>query len=146
METVNQFIPFLGTSLALFIFIWCMHWLLIARHNDLGNERKFPRQLIMMGLTIVSVIIIALVLPVNESSRNQLIGLIGLLVSGLFAFSSTTVVANLMAGMLIRVTNPFEQVILLELAITLVVLQKKVFSILKFSQRRVSSSQYRTHT
>lgn len=107
METANQFIPFLGTSLVLFIFLWCMHWLLIARHDDLGNERKFPRQLIMMGLTIVSIIIIALVLPVNESSRNQLIGLIGLLVSGLFAFSSTTVVANLMAGMLIRVTNPF---------------------------------------
>ena len=73
METANQFIPFLGTSLVLFIFLWCMHWLLIARHDDLGNERKFPRQLIMMGLTIVSIIIIALVLPVNESSRNQLI-------------------------------------------------------------------------
>lgn len=107
MELIKSFLPFVGTSVFLIIFIAFMHWLLIGRHRNLGNERKFPRQLVMLGLTLTSIIIIALVLPVGESSRNQLIGLIGLLVSGLFAFSSTTVTANLMAGMLLRVTRPF---------------------------------------
>jgi small-conductance mechanosensitive channel len=36
-----------------------------------------------------------------------LIGLIGLLASGVFAFSSTSVIANLMAGILLRITKPF---------------------------------------
>jgi len=107
MELITSFIPFITTTTLLVLFLMFMHWVMIARHESLGNERKFPRQLIMLGLTLVSIIIVALVLPVGESSRNQLIGLIGLLVSGLFAFSSTTVTANLMAGMLLRVTRPF---------------------------------------
>jgi hypothetical protein len=34
-------------------------------------------------------------------------GLIGILISGIFAFSSTTVISNLMAGVLLRITKPF---------------------------------------
>lgn len=108
MDLIVSFIPFTLTLVFLVVFLGFMNWLLIARHEGLGNERKFPRQLTLLGLTFASIIIIALVLPVSENSRNQLIGLIGLLASGLFAFSSTTVTANLMAGMLIRVTRPFK--------------------------------------
>lgn len=107
MELIRSLLPFILTTFSLLIFIALMHWILIGRFKSLGNERKFPRQLIMLGLTLVSILIIAFSLPINESSRNQLIALIGLLASGLFAFSSTTVTANLMAGMLIRVTRPF---------------------------------------
>jgi len=107
MDLIVNFIPVILTVVFLVIFLSFIHWVLIARHEALGNERKFPRQLILLGLTFASIIVIALVLPVSEGSRNQLIGLIGLLLSGLFAFSSTTVTANLMAGMLIRVTRPF---------------------------------------
>jgi len=45
----------------------------------------------MLGLTLAGVLAIALALPVSESSRNQIIGLIGLVISGIFAFSSSSV-------------------------------------------------------
>ena len=87
--------------------LWGCHWFLIGRRPELGNERKFPLQILMLGLTIVSILAIVITLPIDESSRNQIIGLIGILLSGIIAFSSTNVIANLMAGVLLRLTKPF---------------------------------------
>lgn len=61
----------------------------------------------MLVLTIVSILAVVIALPIDESSRNQIIGLIGLLLSGIIAFSSTNVISNLMAGVLLRITKPF---------------------------------------
>lgn len=88
--------------------LWGVNWLLITRHKHLGNERKFPRQIIMMGLSFIGLLTIIFVLPITEGSRNQLLGLTGLLVSGLIAFSSTSITSNLMAGILLRITKPFK--------------------------------------
>jgi len=84
-----------------------MHWLIIKRPSDLNAEQRLPRQLIMLALTIVAVISIVLSLPVSESSRNQILALIGVLLSGVIAFSSTTIVSNLMAGVVLRLNKPF---------------------------------------
>ncbi len=107
MESISPYLPPLGVAVALGVILWGAHWFLIGRHTDLGNERKFPRQIGMLGLTLVGLVTIILSLPIIESSRNRLIGLIGLLASGIIAFSSTTVVSNLMAGILLRLTKPF---------------------------------------
>ena len=107
LESIYPFLPSMGIAIGLGAILWGAHWLLIGRHTDLGNERKFPRQIVMLGLTLVGLVTLVLFLPISESSRNQLLGLIGLLASGILAFSSTTVVSNLMAGILLRVTKPF---------------------------------------
>ncbi len=99
---------FFGTVAAVVFTLWTAHVLLIKRHSELGNERLFPRQLIMLGLTLVGVLVTILALPVSDSSRNQLIGLVGILLSGVLAFSSPTVISNLLAGVLLRITKPFK--------------------------------------
>lgn len=105
VEFITPYIPLLITALSFGVLLWGAHWILITRHLDLGSERKITRQLIMMGLTLAS--IVALALPVEPSSRNQIIGLIGLVISAIFAFSSGTVFSNIIAGLLLRVTTPF---------------------------------------
>lgn len=111
LDTINQLSsPFLSFFIIVFsmgAMLWFAHWLLIARQDTINNERLFTRQLVMLGLTLVALLVIVLNLPINESSRNQLIGLFGLLLSGVFAFSSTTVVANLFAGLVLRFSEPF---------------------------------------
>jgi len=87
--------------------LWTAHIMLIARQTELGSEKLFPRLLTMMGLTLVGIIIIVLALPVASYTMNQIIGLIGLVISAVFAFSSGNIFANLMAGILLRVTTPF---------------------------------------
>ena len=62
----------------------------------------------MLGLFFAAILAVALALPISEGSKNQLIALIGLLISGVFAFSSSTLFANLMAGIMLRITKPFK--------------------------------------
>lgn len=107
MDRILPFLPALFTVIGVGAVLWALHWFLIGRLRDLGNERKFPRQIVLLGLALAGLLATVLVLPVRESSRNQLIGLIGLLVSGIFAFSSASIIANLMAGILLRMTKPF---------------------------------------
>jgi small conductance mechanosensitive channel len=83
------------------------HWLLIGRHPALERERALPRQLILLALTFIAVIALVLALPFGEGSRNQVLTILGLILSGLVAFSSSTIVANLTAGVMLRVTKPF---------------------------------------
>lgn len=107
LESVSLFAPLVITVLTAGLGLWGAHILLIRKSADQGSERMFPRQLAMLGLTLTSIIAVVFALPVDESSRNQIIGLVGLLVSGVFAFSSTNIFANLAAGILLRVTKPF---------------------------------------
>ena len=107
MNVIAPYLVSLSLTVALGLCLWGVHWFLIGRHHDLGNERKFPRQLIILALGLFSVLAVLLVLPITESSRNQLIAIVGLFVSGTIAFSSTTILANLMGGILLRTTKPF---------------------------------------
>jgi small-conductance mechanosensitive channel len=107
VEHILTFAPLVGVVAAVVGLLWAAHWLLIGRQAELGNERKFSRQLIMLGLTILGLLACVLALPISDSSRNQLIGLVGIVISGMLAFSSTTIISNLMAGILLRITKPF---------------------------------------
>ena len=102
-----MFMPLLATGLIGGLLLRFAHWLLLGRSPELSNERKLPRQLFMLFLTFAVGAALAMSLPVSEGNKNQVLGLLGLIVSGLFAFSSTTIVANLMAGGMLRVTRPF---------------------------------------
>ncbi|MGB5444657.1 MAG: mechanosensitive ion channel family protein [Psychromonas sp.] len=106
-ETISDFIPLIITLAIVALVLAVAHRLVIKKYADIGNERMFTRQLFMLSLSLVGVIAVALALPVGESSRNQIIGLIGLLISGVLALSSTNIFANLAAGILLRVTKPF---------------------------------------
>jgi hypothetical protein len=80
---------------------------MLDRHPDLGNGAKFPRQLAMLGLSTTSAVALVLALPVSDSTRNQVIGLIGVLISGVLAFASTNILSNLMAGVMLHMTRSF---------------------------------------
>ncbi len=108
ITTILIFLPLLFTVTGLIILLWGAHRFIIVRNTGMGNERMLPKQLIMLGLTFASIVIIVLVLPVSDATRNQILVLIGIALSGIFAFSSTTIFANLMAGIMLRVTKPFE--------------------------------------
>ena len=107
IELLSLFLPVFIFVFALGVLICGIHWLLIGRHIDLGNEGKFGRQLILLGLTLLGLLVVILILPIAESSRNKLLGLIGIIFSGMLAFSSTTILSNLAAGVLLRITKPF---------------------------------------
>lgn len=106
----NQFLAFLPLVASLVIVgavLYTAHWALLGKHPEMGNDRRLSRQLLLFILGLVGIIVIVLSLPVSESTRNQILALIGVVFSGIIAFSSTTIVANAMAGIMLRFTKPF---------------------------------------
>lgn len=111
MTTFTQILlslfPTLVTAIIVTLLLVGLNFLLLGRFPEMGNDRKLPRQLIMFGATFVGIIAIVLTLPIVESSKNQILSLLGILLSGTIAFSSTTIVSNAMAGIMLRITRPF---------------------------------------
>ena len=91
-----------GSSLAL------GHYLLLHRHKELGSEARLPRQVALLLMTIVSLVLMIIVMPVPESTRNQILTLVGIALSAAIALSSTSFVTNFMAAIMLRVTRPFK--------------------------------------
>ncbi|NND01917.1 MAG: mechanosensitive ion channel [Acidimicrobiia bacterium] len=65
------------------------------------------QQLIMIGLALIGAIAIVLALPIPESERNALLGVIGLLVTAVVGLAATTHVGNGLAGIMIRSARRF---------------------------------------
>ncbi|WP_158969124.1 mechanosensitive ion channel family protein [Paraglaciecola sp. L3A3] len=67
------------------------------------QKRKFLFQFIMLSLTLVSVVAIIIALPLSDALRGQLLTLFGILLSAAIAFSSTTFISNILAGVMLRI-------------------------------------------
>jgi small-conductance mechanosensitive channel len=114
MQTIIEDVITIGMSLLPFIILCIfvvlvlslLHKLLLG-NKTLSMSQKFPRQLILLLVYVVSIVTLVISLPIDPSIRNQVLALIGILLSGVIAFSSTNIVANLMAGIVMRITNPF---------------------------------------
>ena len=84
------------------------HVLLLARHKELGSEARLPRQLILFVLTLLSLVLMLIVAPLPDATRNSILTLMGIALSAVIALSSTSFVTNFMAAVMLRVTRPFK--------------------------------------
>ena len=100
--TLIHFIPLLISLVVVFGVLWTINYVLRRREDVTGTEGRFRRQMIMLLLSLVGLVIIILDLPISESMRNQLLTLLGLLLTAVITLSSTTVAANAMAGLMLR--------------------------------------------
>ncbi|MHC4472646.1 MAG: mechanosensitive ion channel family protein, partial [Planctomycetota bacterium] len=84
------------------------NWIMLRRSALLGSDAGFRRQIILLVLTAVGVIAVLLTLPIEDpGTRNQLLALVGLAFTAVVALSSTTFVANAMAGIMLRSVGSF---------------------------------------
>jgi small-conductance mechanosensitive channel len=70
-------------------------------YKDRPNQ-QFRRQLIMLGLTVFAILLVIILLPIDNELRGQLLSLFGIVVSATIALSSTTLVGNAMAFIMLR--------------------------------------------
>lgn len=63
---------------------------------------KFRYQLMQIGGILLAVLLVILFMPFGDTLRGQLLGLYGLIISATIALSSTTLVGNIMAGLMLK--------------------------------------------
>ncbi len=83
------------------------NWFLLGKARSLGPGKRFPRRIAMIILVLVGIVCVVFALPVDENARQQLFGLLGLLLTVLITLSSTTFLANAMAGLMLRAVGGF---------------------------------------
>ncbi len=103
----REFVPLLAVLAIVSGLLWFVNWLMLKRRKGLGAETQLPRQLLMIGLTAVGLLLIVLVFPMSDNTRGQVLSLIGVVLTAVIALSSTTFVANIMAGLMLRVVKSF---------------------------------------
>ncbi len=105
--TLSRFLPVLIVVALTGLGLWLASWLMLGRGRAYGADQRLPRQLSMLALSGVGLVVVVLALPVGGETRGQLLGLLGLVVTSIIALSSTTFVANAMAGLMLRAVGSF---------------------------------------
>ena len=84
--------------------LFVVHNRLLAMYAD-APSKQFRRQLTMLACVIAGVLLVITLIPVSPTLKGQLVGLLGLLLSATIALSSTTLVGNAMAGIMLKVVK-----------------------------------------
>jgi small-conductance mechanosensitive channel len=77
----------------------------LVKHFEGKPHMAFRLQLIQLGGVLFAILALVLFLPLDSELRGQLLGLYGIVVSATIALSSTTLVGNVMAGIMLKTIN-----------------------------------------
>lgn len=101
IATLPRFIPFLATLAVTTAGLSFLNVFLKRRWKD-QPDAQFRFQLIMLVLTLAAILALILALPLEDSLRSELLGLLGILLSAAIALSSTTFIGNIMASFMLK--------------------------------------------
>ncbi|MBZ0106053.1 MAG: mechanosensitive ion channel family protein [Sulfuricella denitrificans] len=101
------YLPALAVAVIFALLLRGANWLLLGRHPELNAELRLPRQFTLLLFGLVGVLVVLLLFPMSDVMRGQVLSLFGLVLTGVIALSSTTFVANAMAGLMLRSVGNF---------------------------------------
>jgi small-conductance mechanosensitive channel len=107
-STFRACLPALITAAIVIVGLLAANWLLFHRKRDLTEENVFNGRIVMLLLTVLGVVLILVALPLKDKTESGLFTLLGLLLTAVIALSSTTFVANAMAGWMLRAVRSFK--------------------------------------
>jgi small-conductance mechanosensitive channel len=102
-----DWLPLLALLAIVVGLLYLARYFLLTRHAETHGENRLSRQLVMLVLTGMAVIVVILGMPMDGSTRGQLLSLLGLLLTAAIALSSTTFLGNAMAGLMLRAIRNF---------------------------------------
>lgn len=106
-EVINYLTIFAPSVLTFVAVILVLSFINYLMRRDVHGELSVSRQLMMLLLTAAGILVFIFSLPLSETSRGQILSLLGIVVTAVIALSSTTFVANIMAGLMLRAVNAF---------------------------------------
>ena len=101
-EITNTLFSFTGsviTLLMIILMIIATKWI-FKRIEQEKEKSTITRQVIYLIIILIGTLALAISLPIENSLKGQIIGLIGIVLSAAFAFSSTTLIGNALAGLM----------------------------------------------
>jgi len=106
LEPLTNLLPSAATIVAVVCLLWAANRLL-EKNSTKHIGTQFRNQMLMIALTFAGLLVIILVVPIGNERRGQLLSLLGILLTAAIALSSTTVLGNGMAGLMLRAVKNF---------------------------------------
>jgi len=106
LGNLTNYIP-LGITIAVVILVIAAARMILTRRYGKYSGYQFRLQLIILFLSLVGLVAIIIALPIKESTTGQLLSFLGLLLSAAIALSSTTLLGNILAGLMLRAIKNF---------------------------------------
>ncbi|MGJ8641703.1 MAG: mechanosensitive ion channel family protein [Opitutaceae bacterium] len=104
---IPDYLPLIIVTTVVVVALRLIQWLWLSKKFDPFSDSKVIPQLLMLVFSIVGVVFIILALPISDTLRGNILSLLGLVMTGVMALSSTTFVANAFAGSMLRLTRSF---------------------------------------
>ncbi|MGK7346773.1 MAG: mechanosensitive ion channel domain-containing protein [Candidatus Nitrospinota bacterium M3_3B_026] len=101
-----EFWPFLAVFIVAALLVYGVQRI-FARYPEFSSQHTLLRGLIILALVGVGLVGAIIALPVEDSTRSQLLTLVGIVISAVITLSSTTFVGNAMAGLMVRGMKKF---------------------------------------
>lgn len=79
----------------------------VTSRLQVSESKELLLQLLGWFIGLVMLLVVVVLLPLTDTLRGQILSLIGIVLTALIALSSTTFVANAMAGIMLHTTQPF---------------------------------------
>ncbi|EDY81318.1 transporter, MscS family [Verrucomicrobiia bacterium DG1235] len=102
VESFPSYIPLLVTLGVVAASLLAARWYFQRKEAKFGTHNNFSRPIVMLVLTAFALVALIIALPLKDGTKDQLLGLFGLVMTGIIGLSSTTFVANAMGGFMIR--------------------------------------------
>lgn len=102
LSYLTTFIVIVGTALLIFV-------IRLFFKNSMESTKKWPyqRQLLNAAIVLLGLFLSIGFLPLDHQVKTQILSVLGILFSAIIAFSSTTLVGNTMAGIMLRMMHEF---------------------------------------
>ena len=101
-EIIEFLFSFSGTAITVGLIILSFlftKWI-FNRINQNKEKNSVAHQGTRILIVLVGALAVAITLPIEQTLKGQIIGLIGIVLSAAFAFSSTTLIGNALAGLM----------------------------------------------
>jgi small-conductance mechanosensitive channel len=105
MDFILRLVPTVAVVILVAVVLFALQQ--IMRRRLSGSDQGFQRQLAMLLAGGTGLFGVLLVLPIGDTLRGQLLGLIGIVLSATIALSATTFLGNALAGIMLRVVQNF---------------------------------------
>ncbi len=102
---IEQFIPSIISLIVTISLVLLFDFLF--RKRKLFSREKMIQQIIFLLILVTGILFIIFTLPITVEDKNLILTFVGLVIGAIITFSSTTFVTNAMAGIMLRLINPF---------------------------------------
>ena len=105
IESILRYVSSVAVAVLVIVLLFVLQQILARSAGAEGHQAR--NQLILFGLTAAGLLLVILVMPIGDSTRGQILGLIGIVLSAGIALASTTFLGNAMAGIMLRAVKNF---------------------------------------